>query len=137
MANGFNEFDLIICDEAHRTTGISLANEDESAFTKVHNNTFLKAKKRLYMTATPRLYNEESKSKAEQAEALLCSMDDPKLYGEEIYRIGFGQAVEQGLLTDYKVLILTLNEKDVPPAIQKMIKDENNEINSDDASKLI
>ena len=95
MANGFNEFDLIICDEAHRTTGISLANEDESAFTKVHNNAFLKAKKRLYMTATPRLYNDESKNKALQAEALLCSMDDPKLYGEEIYRIGFGQAVEQ------------------------------------------
>ncbi len=67
LANGFNEFDLIICDEAHRTTGISLADQDESAFTKVHNNTFLKAKKRLYMTATPRLYNEESKSKAEQA----------------------------------------------------------------------
>jgi predicted helicase len=133
----FSEFDLIICDEAHRTTGVSLADEDESAFTKVHNNDFIKAKKRLYMTATPRLYDQNSKSKAAQADAILCSMDDPELYGEEIYRIGFGEAVEKDLLTDYKVLILTLNENDVPPAVQKMIADKENEINTDDASKLI
>ncbi|WP_369752916.1 DEAD/DEAH box helicase [Flavobacterium sp. WC2409] len=137
LKNGFSEFDLIICDEAHRTTGVSLAGEDESAFTKVHDNDFIKAKKRLYMTATPRLYNDDTKSKAAQADAVLCSMDDPKLFGEEIYRIGFGEAVEKDLLTDYKVLILTLNEKDVPPAVQKMIADEESEINADDASKLI
>ncbi len=130
-------FDLIICDEAHRTTGVTIANEDESAFTKVHNNDFIKAKKRLYMTATPRLYDDSSKSKAAQNEAILCSMDDVALYGEEIYRIGFGEAVESNLLTDYKVLILTLNENDIPPAVQKMIADEESEINTDDASKLI
>ncbi|WP_020594591.1 DEAD/DEAH box helicase [Spirosoma panaciterrae] len=133
----YAEFDLIICDEAHRTTGVSLAGEDESAFTKVHNNDFIKAKKRLYMTATPRLYDDTTKSKAAQAEALLCSMDDENLYGGEIYRIGFGEAVEKDLLTDYKVLILTLNENDVPPAVQKMIADKESEINTDDASKLI
>lgn len=137
LENGFPEFDLIICDEAHRTTGIKIAGFDESAFTKVHDNNFIKAKKRLYMTATPRLYNDEVKSKAAQAEAVLCSMDDVNLYGEEIYRIGFGEAVEKGLLTDYKVLILTLNDNDIPPAIQKMIADENSEISTDDASKLI
>lgn len=130
-------FDLIICDEAHRTTGVSLVNEDESAFTKVHNNDFIKAKKRLYMTATPRLYDDTSKSKAAQNDAILCSMDDVNLYGEEIYRIGFGEAVESNLLTDYKVLILTLNENDIPPAVQKMIADKESEINTDDASKLI
>lgn len=130
-------FDLIICDEAHRTTGVTLAGEDESAFTKVHDNDFIKAKKRLYMTATPRLYDDNSKSKAAQADAILCSMDDVKMYGEEIYRIGFGEAVEKNLLTDYKVLILTLNQKDIPPAVQKMIADNASEINSDDASKLV
>lgn len=134
---GFGEFDLIICDEAHRTTGVSLSGEDESAFTKVHDDKYIKAKKRLYMTATPRLYSDDAKSKAAQAEAILCSMDDTKLYGEEIYRIGFGEAVERDLLTDYKVLILTLSDKDVPPAVQKMISDKENEINTDDASKLI
>lgn len=133
----FGEFDLIICDEAHRTTGVTLYGEDESAFTRVHDNNFLKGKKRLYMTATPRLYSDDVKSKAAQADAILCSMDDISLYGEEIYRIGFGEAVEKDLLTDYKVLILTLNENDVPPAVQKMISDEENEINTDDASKLI
>ncbi|WP_294738537.1 DEAD/DEAH box helicase family protein, partial [uncultured Flavobacterium sp.] len=133
----YAEFDLIICDEAHRTTGVSLAGEDESAFTKVHNNDFIKAKKRLYMTATPRLYDDNTKSKAAEAEALLCSMDDDTLYGDEIYRIGFGEAVSKNLLTDYKVLILTLNENDVPPAVQKMIADKESKINSDDASKLI
>lgn len=137
IKNGFGEFDLIICDEAHRTTGVSLAGEDESAFTKVHDNNFIKAKKRLYMTATPRLYSDDTKSKAAQADAVLCSMDDSKLYGEEIYRIGFGEAVGKDLLSDYKVLILTLSDKDVPPAVQKMIADKESEINTDDASKLI
>lgn len=137
LANGFNEFDLIICDEAHRTTGVSLAGEDASAFTKVHDNTFIKGKRRLYMTATPRLYSDDSKSKAAQSDAVLCSMDDESLYGKEIYRIGFGEAVEKDLLTDYKVLILTLNDKDIPPAVQQMIKGEKSEITTDDASKLI
>lgn len=137
IKKGFPEFDLIICDEAHRTTGVSLAGEDESAFTKVHDADFIKAKKRLYMTATPRLYSDDTKSKAAQAEAILCSMDDKALYGEEMYRIGFGEAVDRGLLTDYKVLILTLNDKDVPPAVQRMIANGETEINTDDASKLI
>lgn len=137
LKNGFKEFDLIICDEAHRTTGVTLMDEDESAFTKVHDPEFIKAKKRLYMTATPRLYSDDIKSKAAQADAVLCSMDDVNLYGEEIYRIGFGEAVERDLLTDYKVLILTLNDKDVPPAVQRMIADKETEINTDDASKII
>lgn len=137
LKEGFAEFDLIICDEAHRTTGVSLAGEDESAFTKVHNNDFIKAKKRLYMTATPRLYNDDVKSRAAQAEAILCSMDDPKLYGEEIFRIGFGEAVERKLLSDYKVLVLTLSEENVPPALQKALAKDNHEINTDDLSKLI
>jgi len=137
MKKGFPEFDLIICDEAHRTTGVSLAGEEESAFIKVHDGDFIKAKKRLYMTATPRLYSDDVKSKAAQAEAILCSMDDKALYGEEMYRIGFGEAVEKDLLTDYKVLILTLNDRDVPPAVQRMIAAGQTEINTDDASKLI
>ncbi|GAB3903262.1 DEAD/DEAH box helicase family protein [Larkinella knui] len=130
-------FDLIICDEAHRTTGVTQAGEDSSAFVKVHDNEFIQAKKRLYMTATPRLFNDDSKSRAAQYDALLCSMDDVTLYGEEIYRIGFGEAVAKGLLTDYKVLILTMSENDVPAVIQKIIANPNNEINTDDASKLV
>lgn len=131
------EFDLIICDEAHRTTGVTLAGDDESAFVRVHDNGFLRAKKRLYMTATPKLFDDSSKARAAQNDAVLCSMDDPSTYGEEIHHIGFGEAVERGLLADYKVLVLTLSEKDVPPAVQSMVADDTNEISADDASKLI
>ena len=134
---GLGVFDLTVCDEAHRTTGVTLLDEDESAFTKVHDDDFIRSKKRLYMTATPRLFSDDTKSKAAEADAVLCSMDDPELYGEEIYRIGFGEAVERDLLTDYRVLILTLNERNVPPAIQQMVADKSTEINTDDASKLI
>lgn len=130
-------FDLVICDEAHRTTGVSLTKEDESSFTKVHDNNIIQANKRIYMTATPRLYDEGSKNKASTDEAVLCSMDDESLYGEEIYRIGFGEAVENNLLTDYKVIVLTLSEDEVPKSLQDLIADEDNKINADDASKLI
>lgn len=133
----FGIFDLIICDEAHRTTGYTLAGDEEAAFVKVHDNQFLQTKKRLYMTATPRLYNEESKSKAAQSDAVLCSMDDEAIYGTEIYRIGFGEAVEKNLLSDYKVLILTISESEMPMAIQRMLSDSENKINADDASKII
>ena len=89
------QFDMIICDEAHRTTGATVFGAEESNFVKVHNSDFLRAKKRIYMTATPRLYSESSKKKAEEGAVEICSMDDPKLYGEEMYRIGFGEAVEK------------------------------------------
>jgi predicted helicase len=133
----YSQFDLIVCDEAHRTTGIKLKDDDESTFIKVHDNNFLEAKKRLYMTATPRLYGEDSKHKAQQTDTVLCSMDDEKLYGKEMFRIGFGEAVQSGLLSDYKVLILTLSEEDVTPAVQDIVSDSSNEINTDDVSKLI
>lgn len=133
----FGTFDLVICDEAHRTTGVTLPGEEQSNFTKIHKNKFIKAKKRLYMTATPRLYDDNSKSKAEQNNACLCSMDDRSIYGDEIYRIGFGEAVQRGLLTDYKVLILTLNHGQVPKEIQALIANEDIEFKIDDASKLM
>ena len=134
---GYGEFDLIICDEAHRTTGVQLDGEDESAFTKVHNNDFIRAKRRLYMTATPRLYSDDSKGKAALAQATVWSMDNDEHYGDEIYRIGFGEAVERELLTDYKVLILTLRDEDVPPAVQNALKDTEGKIETDDIPKLI
>ncbi len=137
LKNGFPEFDLIICDEAHRTTGYTEPGMDDSAFVKVHDSEFIKAKKRLYMTATPRLYDVEAQSKAAKNDVSLWSMDEEKHFGKEIHRIGFGEAVERGLLTDYKVIILTLNDKDVPTAVQKMITNGEAEIKTDDLTKLI
>lgn len=139
LACGYPEFDLIICDEAHRTTGVTLKDDtDESNFVKVHNNDFIRAKKRLYMTATPKLYGDNAKSKADEIDAVLCSMDDENLYGQEIYRIGFAEAVRNGLLCDYKVLILTVSESEVPQAVQSMImENEFKEIDTTDAAKLV
>lgn len=130
-------FDLIICDEAHRTTGVTLKDSAESSFVKVHNNDFIQGKKRIYMTATPRLYTDDTKKKAEENDAILCSMDDRTMYGDEIYRIGFGEAVEKDLLTDYKVLILAVGEKDITPALQRVVTNEDGSISVDDASKFV
>ena len=129
-------FDLIICDEAHRTTGAKLVGDEDSHFVKIHNNNFIRAQKRLYMTATPRLYKENVIKKAKEQDITLWSMDDEKLYGEEIHRLRFGESVEKGLLVDYKVIILRLNEKDVPAAIQKEMA-EGGEINLGYMPKLI
>ncbi|MBR5188821.1 MAG: DEAD/DEAH box helicase, partial [Paludibacteraceae bacterium] len=130
-------FDLIICDEAHRTTGIIDKDHDESAFVKVHDAEYLKAKRRLYMTATPRIYTDSAHKKAADSDVLLCSMDDPAIYGYEIYRIGFGEAVERQLLSDYKVLVLTLSSDQVTPELQRSLEKHSGEIDIDDAAKLI
>ena len=133
----YGTFDLIICDEAHRTTGVILKDTQESSFVKIHDDNFIKGKKRLYMTATPRLYTDITKKKAEENEAVLCSMDDRTLYGDEIYRIGFGEAVEKGLLTDYKVLILAVGDKDITPSLRHLLQNEDGSISTDDASKFV
>lgn len=131
-------FDFIVCDEAHRTTGATLSGKDESHFVKVHSNENINARRRLYMTATPRLYEENTKKKAEQNSVVLCSMDDESLYGKEFYRIGFGEAVEKGLLADYKVLILTVRDNTpMPVSVMDSIQDKDKEINTDDAVKLV
>ena len=142
------EVDLIICDEAHRTTGVILKDKAESNFTKIHSNDFIASKRRLYMTATPRLYSANVKVKAKENENVdvLCSMDSKELYGEEFHRLSFNDAVSQGLLADYKVLVLTVSEEDIPQEIRTHIKDNYNfasekdklhELNFDDATKII
>ena len=133
---GLPEFDLIVCDEAHRTTGATLPGADESAFVKVHDGEYLKASKRLYMTATPRLYDDNSKLKAGQSSVVLASMDDLELYGPEFHRLGFGEAVSQGLLTDYKVLILTVDETAVSRTMQSTLSADG-ELSLPDAARII
>ncbi len=133
----YGVFDFIICDEAHRTTGVKLSDKDESNFTKIHSNDNVQGRRRLYMTATPRLYGESAKIKASEKDCILCSMDDKALYGEEFYRVNFSYAVQNGLLTDYKVLVLTVSEDDVPGNIKCDITDATTELNFDDTSKLI
>ena len=131
------QFDLVICDEAHRTTGVTLAGEDDSNFVRVHDDEYIHAKKRLYMTATPRIYADASKQKAKDNSALLCSMDDESIYGPEFYRLSFSDAVSQGLLSDYKVVVLAVDEEFVSRSLQKQLTDSNNELTLDDAVKIV
>ena len=133
--DSWRDFDLIICDEAHRTTGTTLTGEDESAFTKIHSNEFIRRSKTLYMTATPRIFAENAKNKASEKDAILTSMDDQDTYGPVFFRLGFGQAVKEGLLTDYKVIILTVSEDEVSKHYQA-IAEMGGELNLDTAAKL-
>jgi predicted helicase len=133
---GLPAFDLVVCDEAHRTTGVIDDRQEESYFTKVHSNENLKANKRLYMTATPRLYGAKGKEDAKKESVVLCSMDDESLYGKEFYRIGFGKAVELKLLSDYKVLILTTDGKDIPDIVKKHWTNGGKEIDADNNCKI-
>lgn len=133
--HGAPAFDLIVCDEAHRTTGVILEAGDESNFVKVHDGKFIKASKRLYMTATPRIFSDGSKTQAEENDAVVCSMDDVALYGEELHRLGFGEAVGSGLLADYKVMVLAVDEKFVSKTFQSQLAVEG-ELNLDDVVKI-
>ena len=131
----WRDFDLIICDEAHRTTGATLTGEDESAFTKIHSDEFIRRAKTLYMTATPRIFAENAKNRASEKDAILTSMDDQDTYGPVFFRLGFGQAVKENLLTDYKVIILTVSEEEVSQHYQA-IAEMGGELNLDTAAKL-
>lgn len=133
---GLPDFDLIICDEAHRTTGISQPGADDSAFVRVHNDEFIHAKKRLYMTATPRIYVEDSKAKAAQDGVAVYSMDDESTYGPELHHLGFGRAVELGHLSDYKVLILAVDEASVATSFQRLLS-EDGDLNLDDVARIV
>lgn len=128
------EFDLIICDEAHRTTGATFDGEDESAFVMIHKNEHVIGKKRLYMTATPRIYGDTAKA---TESVQLCSMDDESLYGRELFVINFSQAVSLGLLVDYKVVVLAVEEADINRQLQSILTNENNELNVSDAAKIV
>jgi len=137
QAAGLADFDLIIADEAHRTTGVTLADGDDSNFTRVHDNAHIAADKRLYMTATPRVFSDASQAAAKEEDAWLASMDKEEVYGPEFHRLGFREAVDRGLLTDYRVIVLAVDEEAVSAGFQTLLSDENNDMNLDRATKLV
>lgn len=130
------KFNLIICDEAHRTTGVTLEGEEVSYFNKIHDNNFINGKKRLYMTATPKLFSDEVKNKVDEKSATLWSMDNNEIFGPVLHYLGFGQAVTKGLLSDYKVMVLAVDEKYVSSSFQKQIANKDFELTLDDAVKI-
>ncbi len=113
---GLGGIDLIICDEAHRTVGAMYSSnerDDKNAFTLCHSDENIKATKRLYMTATPKVYSESSKAKAKEKDNVIYSMDDAEIFGEEIYTLNFSKAIALDLLTDYKVIILAVRKENL------------------------
>ncbi|WP_273757305.1 DEAD/DEAH box helicase family protein, partial [Bartonella sp. MM73XJBT] len=131
------EFDLIICDEAHRTTGVVLGTDKhESEFIKVHDNSIIRGKKRLYMTATPKIFSDKLKRNAVLSNNVLVSMDNEKLYGKQLFTYNFSRALEDKLLSPCKVIILVVNEEEVSKSIQHLITDKDYELILDDRTKI-
>lgn len=114
------DISLIICDEAHRTAGYTESGLEDSVFVKVHSNSNLQANKRLYMTATPKIYTESSKKKADERDTAVYSMDDESLFGEVAYQLDFKKALEKELLSEYKVLITVVNETQIANALNSL-----------------
>ena len=133
---GAPPFDVILCDEAHRTTGVERPGDKTSPFVLVHDGKRIRAARRLYMTATPRLYTESAKAKAASHDVDVFSMDDPETYGPEFHRLPFSRAVDQGLLSDYKVVVLAMSEQHVDAALQAHLAAGESEINLTDAAKI-
>ncbi|MBF0870479.1 DEAD/DEAH box helicase [Gluconobacter japonicus] len=135
---GFPEFDLIVCDEAHRTTGVTFGGEEnDSAFVRVHNQTYLHGQKRLYMTATPRIYGDVAQEKAENEGAIVYGMNNVEIFGPEFHVITFSEAVRRKLLVDYKVIVLAVDEGTVSARLQKLLDDPDNGLKVDDAAKIV
>ncbi|WP_345777350.1 type ISP restriction/modification enzyme [Lysobacter sp. MMG2] len=135
--HGLPDFDLIVCDEAHRTTGATFEGDDESAFVRVHDASYIRSAKRMYMTATPRIYGDSAKAVAERDNVALYSMDNEAWYGKQLFLITFSEAVKRGLLVDYKVIVLAVEESHINRRLQKLLADENNQLKVDDAAKIV
>lgn len=127
-------FDIAVCDEAHRTIGSYKASgEDLSNFVKIHKDSFVPCKKRLYMTATQKIYSTSAKQDAKDGGYEVYSMDDESIYGPLFHYLSFGEAVSKGLLTDYRLVVLTIRKKDVV----KLKLPQTAFANLDDASRIV
>ena len=132
--HGLPAFDLIVCDEAHRTTGVTLAGEEPSAFTRIHDE--VQGKKRLYMTATPRVYGAGAAKVAQEKGAELVSMDDEQVYGKNLHVLDFADAVDKKLLSDYRVIVLGVDEAIVSQGMQRSMR-EGKELTLDQGIRIV
>ena len=126
-SHGAPVFDLAIADEAHRTTGLLLAGSRLSGSEKInfqefHDDQRLHTRKRLYMTATPRIYTERSKSKLTKRGIAVVDMNDYETYGPELHRLAFSKAVNHGMLSDYRVIVLGVSQSGVTPGLQRRLE---------------
>ncbi len=135
---GLPKFDLIICDEAHRTvSAVAKDDPDGACFMKVHSNDNVRAKRRLYMTATPRIFGEEAKRKAGEYGAEIASMDDESIFGPVAHRISFGRAVQEDLLSDYRIVVMAISQSVISEQMQQIMANHNHELEMPDVAKMI
>jgi superfamily II DNA or RNA helicase len=95
------QFDLVIADEAHRVAG-----KNESPFQTVLFDHQIRSQRRLFATATPRIYKVGLKKAAEEFGAEVVDMNDEERFGKRFHTLTFGEAIKRELLTDYRVLIV-------------------------------
>ncbi|WP_425305133.1 DEAD/DEAH box helicase family protein [Candidatus Tokpelaia sp.] len=134
--HGLPAIDLVICDEAHRTAGQSKSGEDKS-FARILAADFIRAEKRLFMTATPIVYTPASKKAAKTRDITLYSMDNEALYGPLLHSISFSQAIKYGCLCDYKLLLLAVSAADVSKTLQNYLNKDDSGVKLDDATKMV
>ncbi len=128
------EFDLAIADEAHRTTGaFVVGRRSEVDFQEFHDEERLHARKRLYMTATPRLYTQRSRSRLAARGVEVVDMGDFHVYGPELHRLPFKKAVENGMLSDYRVIVLGVSQTSVTPGLRRRPEDLSSETDGKNA----
>lgn len=99
--------DLVICDEAHRTAGLG------GSFNLALDDAYIPSKKRIFMTATERLVKPVLARQAEECGEIVFSMDDEEKYGPLLSRYNFGDAIGDGTISDYKIVIAGVKETDI------------------------
>ncbi len=134
---GLPAFDLAVCDEAHRTAGAFSSDTEQSNFVRIHRDEHIRTERRLYMTATPKIYAESARTRAGNLAAELCSMEDESIYGPVLYEIGFGEAVDLELLSDYRVLVLVVGQDEVSRVIHRNLASKESELEPDENAKLL
>ncbi|MFZ8784141.1 type ISP restriction/modification enzyme [Thermocrinis sp.] len=134
---GLPEFDLIICDEAHRTAGVS--KREETNFKLVHSNEHIKGKKRLYMTATPKVFDvgkEERERIEEENLVKIFDMSDEEIFGPTFFEYSFRRAIEEGYLSPYRIVVMTVDKKEVQEKLYHYFNSQD-KLSIDDTTKLV
>ena len=122
LRHGAPEFALAIADEAHRTTGALSRGRGKVDFQRFHDEAQLDAAKRLYMTATPRVYTDKSKVRHALRGIDVVDMGDIGVYGPELHRLRFSTAVKEGMLSDYRVIVLGVSRGSVTPGLRRQLE---------------
>jgi Predicted helicase len=134
---GLPEFDLILCDEAHRTAGVS--KKEETNFKLIHNNENIKGKKRLYMTATPKVFDvkgEERRKIEEENLIKIFDMNDEEIFGPKFFEYSFRKAIQEGYLSDYRIVAMELDKKEVQKELYEYLGSKDS-LDVDETTKLV